>query len=62
MIFVTYINKVTSNAGAKYQTLLKKLASKDGLLNHNSHLAAALDVTKLITIIATIFITYCCAS
>jgi hypothetical protein len=56
------MNSVTPKAAAKHDLLFKESASESGLLNKSSCLAAALGVTKFMTVIALNLVTLCCAT
>ncbi len=58
MISLTFVNLVTPKARAKHEHLFNKSAS--GLLDKISYLAAALGVTKIISIIVMYCVTLCC--
>jgi hypothetical protein len=55
---------ITPKVGAKRELLFNELASASeaSLLNKSSCLAAALGVTKFITIIAMFLVALCCAT
>jgi hypothetical protein len=61
IISVTIKTLVTLKAGAKHELLFNELASELCLWSRGSSLAAALGVTKFITIKAMHSVTLCCS-
>jgi hypothetical protein len=55
-------NFVTPKAAAKHDLLFNKSASESGLLIKSYRIAAALGVTKFMTVIAMNLVTLCCAT
>jgi len=63
-IFITtsVLNLVTPKAAAKRELFFNKQASEVGLLNKSTHLAAALGMTKFLTISGMNLVAHCCVA
>jgi hypothetical protein len=59
---MTIINFVTPKVAAKSDLSFHKPAYEESLLNKSSCLAAALGVTKFVTITLMVLVTLCCAA